>query len=55
MCEAVLPGEDEVEDEGEMSGEMEKNRHRQIRLLIELGGSQGILGLRKLRFHREDT
>jgi hypothetical protein len=55
MCEPVLPGKDEVEDEGEMSGKMEKNRHHQIRFLIELGGSQVILGFRKLRFLREDT
>jgi hypothetical protein len=34
---------------------MEKNHRRQIMLLIEFGGSQGTLGLRKLRFHREDT
>jgi hypothetical protein len=40
MCEAVLHGEDEVEDEGEMSREMEKNRRHQIRLLIELEGPQ---------------
>jgi hypothetical protein len=33
---------------------MEKNRRRQIMLLIEYGGSQGTLGLRKLRFHRAD-
>jgi hypothetical protein len=34
---------------------MEKNRHRQIMSLIKFWGSQGTLGLRKLRFHREDT
>jgi hypothetical protein len=38
MCKAVIPGEDEVEDDGEMWGEMEKNRRRQIMLLIEFGG-----------------
>jgi hypothetical protein len=54
MFKAVIPSEDEVEDEDERWGEMEKNRRRQI-MFIEFGGSQGTLGLRKLRFRREDT
>jgi hypothetical protein len=34
----MLQDDDEVEDEGEVSGKMEKNHRRQIRLLTELGG-----------------